>query len=68
MTSQYIWIQGERYYLYDKYETWRQAYNMGRYQKRKNRKCQYYILTTEQGLWFPEKRYVLYLNRVCKLW
>lgn len=62
-----IWIRGRKYYLYGIYQTRAKAYEMAK-KMRKTNKTRYFILETEQGLWFPEKKYKLYLSKVQKIW
>jgi len=67
MINNYIWIGNKRYYFYDTYNSWLEAYKMGKYQNKKNKKCKYWILIAEQGYLFPYKKYRLYLTKVARL-
>lgn len=68
MASKYIWIRGKRYYLYDKYNSWKEAYNQARWAMKKNPKNRYYIQKVESGFFIPEIKYNLYLTNTFKLW
>lgn len=70
MTYEYIWIKNRKYYRYKEYKKWEEARNTAKRFKKKN-KCRYFIMKIEkQGFLeiIPEIRYVLYLDRVMKLW
>ena len=68
MASKYIWIRGKRYYLWGSFDTWQEAYNEYKRYKKKNKKNRYYIQKVEQGFFFPECKYKLYMTHVFKLW
>lgn len=61
--SRYIWIKSKRYYYYDTYSNYQDARNMGKKLKRKNPKCQYFILPVEKGFIVPFKIYKLYTTK-----
>ena len=65
--NKYIWIKGKRYYYYSSHNTWRDARNLGLRLKRKNNKCQYFILTVEKGVIVPYKTYRLYTTKFSTL-
>lgn len=58
--------RGKTYYLYDSYDTLEKAVKIGRKYKKKN-KSKYIIREVEEGLWFPEKKWELYLTKVITL-
>ena len=68
MAGRYLWIRNKRYYLWNTYDTWKDAYNDARYYCRKNRKNRYFIQKVESGFLFPQIKYRLYMTRVFKLW
>ena len=67
MAYRYIWIRGQRYYYYDGYDTYQKAKEIAKWYRKKNKKCKYFILKIERGFWFPQDKYVLYLNKVVRL-
>lgn len=62
----FIWIQNKKYYLYDTYTTSKEAYNMA-LKLKQERGTRYFILHHEKGLWFPEQKWNLYLDREIKI-
>lgn len=58
----HLWHNGKRYYYYETYDTWQEAYRVAQYYKKKNR-SRYYIMKIERGM-FLEHYYRLYMNRV----
>lgn len=68
MSYKYIWIRGKRYYYYDSFDTWKEAYNQARWAMRKNRKNRYFIQKVEVGFMIPRTVYRLYLTHTFKLW
>lgn len=68
-----IIIKGQKYYPYDSYDSWEEALKKAKSFKKKTKKIygkatSYYIMQTEEGLFFPETKYKLYMNMVQKLW
>lgn len=63
----YIYLKREKkkYYYYDHYPTWKQAYNIARYYRRRDN-TRYHIIKQQIGTMFPRTRYVLYMNKVIK--
>lgn len=68
MPTKFIWYRGKRYYYYDTYDSWREAYNQARWAMRKNKKNQYYIQKVEAGFFIPRIVFRLYLTNTFKLW
>lgn len=67
MASKYIWIKNQRFYLYEKYGDYNKARKEATRQRKRN-KCRYFIIKEEHGTWFPQTRYLLYLNKCIRLW
>lgn len=63
----YIWIKNKKYYLWETYSTWNEAYKIAQYYKKKN-KSKYFIIKYEHGFIIPHIRYRLYMDKVMKLW
>lgn len=61
----YIYVKKRKYYYYDHYPTWRHAYNVARYYRRKDN-TRYKIEKRQIGTMFPRTRYVLYMNKVVR--
>lgn len=61
--SKYLWIKGKRYYYYDTYDTWRQAYAVAKAKNKKNPKNKYYIQKVECGYVIPKFAYKLYMTK-----
>lgn len=57
----HIIVAKTKYYYFDSYNSWNDAYEVAR--KYKRMKCKYFILQKEFGFLFPELKYVLYLNK-----
>lgn len=68
MTAKWIWIKGQRYYLYDSYDSWNKARDEARKHSKKNKKNKYFILQYETFGLISEMKYALYMNKVIKLW
>ena len=62
--SRYLWIRGKRYYHYQNYGTWKEAYTIGSYQNKRNKKNKYYIQKVEVGFVIPRIVYKLYMTNV----
>lgn len=62
-----IYIGRKPFYLYDTYETYEEAYKRARYHRRRN-KSRSMIFKTHDGFLFPDYKYVLYLNKVRRIW
>lgn len=65
--SRYKWIKGRRYYYYDSFNSWRDAYNVARSLQRKNKKNKYFIEVCEVGYLFPYKKYKLYTTKFARI-
>lgn len=63
----HLWIRGKKYYYYDTFKSWADAYNIARYYHKKNPKCRYFIVKVEKGYLFPSEYYKLYLTKVARL-
>lgn len=68
MITKYIWIKNRRFYLYELYNTYKQARQTANYYKTKNKKNKYFIIKTEKGHFFPKIKYALYMNKIIKIW
>lgn len=67
MPIKFKWIGKKKYYWNGKYYSWQEAYNVARYHKRKNPKCQYWIEKVEDaGFFNPTTIYVLYMTKVAR--
>lgn len=62
-----IYIGNKPFYLYDSYDSYNEAYKVARYYRRKNG-SRSMIFKYQHGFLFPDYRYVLYLNKVRKIW
>lgn len=61
-----IYIANRKYFFYAKFKTWKEAYNLARYYKRKV-KTRYFILARDAGYMFPRKMYYLYFNKLVRM-
>lgn len=69
MTDTIIWCKGQKYYLFDKYDQWKKAYNIAKYYQKKNKKCRHIIMKVKtMGLFSSPYKFYLYLNKVQRLW
>lgn len=66
MPPKVLWLNGRKFFLFDKFSTWNDAYKTAkRYKKKKNK---YFILKHETSGLFPHTIYTLYLDRTMRLW
>lgn len=61
-----LWIGNRKYYYYDKYYSWDEAYKLAKHYQKKDRKCKWFI-TKDETFGFREKIYKLYLTRIIRL-
>lgn len=61
-----IYIKGTKYFYYDTYTKPQEAYNTGKYYKKKNR-SKYYVMKILDGKVFPRTRWRLYMTKVWRL-
>ena len=48
MTTKYIWVKGQRYYLYEIYKTYNEARKTANYYKKRNKKNKHFIIKMEK--------------------
>lgn len=59
----YIYIKNRKYHYYDIYPTWRKAYTVARYYKRRDH-ISYYILKRNHN---NKTKYILYMTKIITL-
>lgn len=67
MTNKSIWVQRQKYYLYEIFTDRNEAVRTAKWYKKRNKKNKWFILPTENGFWFPRKRYALYMTKIIKI-
>lgn len=65
--SKFMWIGGRKYYYYDTFSSWNEAYRTARWQRKKNKKCRYFIQKVESGFIAPTDKFRLYLTHTIRL-
>lgn len=61
-----VYVRGERYFLYETYNTREKAHKIAKAYK-KMMKNKYYIVTHDAGYLFPMKKHTLYMTKVVRL-
>lgn len=60
MVRKVIIFRGLKYFYYDTYKSWKEAYNTARWYNRKNKKNKYYIVNGDY-------RFDLYMTKIRRL-
>lgn len=63
----HIKIKKKKYYYFDTFKSWKEAYQVYKGYKKIDNKNRYFIIINETGIIAPYKEYKLYMTKIKKM-